>query len=54
MCHQKTCPTCSKITWGGCGNHADQVMRGVPQARRCTCTRPAGSTRRSFGSLFGR
>ena len=36
MCHAKTCKTCGKITWAGCGQHVDQVMRGVPKSQRCT------------------
>ena len=30
MCQQATCKTCGKVTWRGCGQHVDQVMRGVP------------------------
>lgn len=36
MCHATTCRTCGKTTWAGCGQHADQVMRSVPIAQRCT------------------
>ena len=35
MCHAKTCKTCGKTTWAGCGQHVDQVMRGVPKSQRC-------------------
>lgn len=35
MCYQKTCKTCGKVAWGGCGQHVDEVMRGVPKAQRC-------------------
>lgn len=53
MCRQATCRTCGKTTWSGCGNHVQQVMRGVPAAQRCTCAGepsapaavPAGGTR---------
>jgi hypothetical protein len=38
VCRLTTCRTCSKITWAGCGQHVQQVMSGVPQAERCTCT----------------
>ncbi|WP_164704584.1 hypothetical protein [Blastococcus litoris] len=35
MCRAVTCRTCGKTTWAGCGQHVDQVMRGVPSAQRC-------------------
>lgn len=35
MCQAVACKTCGKTTWAGCGQHVDQVMRGVPQAQRC-------------------
>jgi len=35
MCRAATCRTCGKTTWAGCGQHVDQVMRGVPRADRC-------------------
>ena len=38
MCRAVTCKYCQKTTWAGCGQHVDQVMRGVPKAQRCTCT----------------
>ncbi|NKZ74576.1 hypothetical protein GS934_09725 [Rhodococcus hoagii] len=47
-----TCKTCSKTTWGGCGQHVDSVMRTVPASERCTCEKPAKSG--FFASLFGR
>jgi hypothetical protein len=37
MCRQVSCRKCGKATWSGCGQHVDQVMRGVPKAQRCTC-----------------
>ncbi|AUI50229.1 hypothetical protein AC20117_04745 [Arthrobacter crystallopoietes] len=58
MCRTATCQECGKATWAGCGNHVDQVMRNVPQSRRCTCA--TGASRQSgvaFGwikELFGR
>jgi hypothetical protein len=27
----------AKITWTGCGAHADQVLANVPNGKRCTC-----------------
>ncbi|MGJ6980012.1 hypothetical protein ACSDQ9_05705 [Aestuariimicrobium soli] len=35
MCRAVTCQTCGKTTWAGCGQHVDQVMRGVPNDKRC-------------------
>ena len=35
MCRAVRCKTCGKTTWAGCGQHVDQVMRGVPKADRC-------------------
>ncbi|HEX6055016.1 MAG TPA: hypothetical protein VFY98_04320 [Intrasporangium sp.] len=56
MCRPANCRTCGKTTWAGCGQHVDQVMRNVPQARRCPghpkdATAPTGGF---FGKLFGR
>jgi hypothetical protein len=52
MCRAVTCRTCSKTTWAGCGQHVDQVMRGVPKDQRCLGhedERPAGPFARFFG-----
>ncbi len=35
MCFRTTCPTCGKATWGGCGAHVEQALRGVPESERC-------------------
>ena len=35
MCRPANCRTCGKTTWAGCGEHVDQVMRGVPASDRC-------------------
>jgi hypothetical protein len=35
MCRAVNCKKCGKTTWAGCGQHVDQVMRGVPSANRC-------------------
>jgi hypothetical protein len=37
MCYPEKCPRCGKTGWAGCGQHADDVMRSVPPAQRCTC-----------------
>lgn len=35
MCRAVNCRTCGKTTWAGCGQHVDQVMRGIPNSQRC-------------------
>ncbi|WP_298888623.1 hypothetical protein [uncultured Serinicoccus sp.] len=35
MCRAVTCRTCGRTTWAGCGQHVDQVRRGVPVGRWC-------------------
>ena len=56
MCRPATCRTCGKTTWAGCGQHVDQVMRGVPARDRC----PGHAAEQSVGGgsflrrLFGR
>ncbi len=37
MCSPTSCSTCGKVTWTGCGQHADQVMANFPQEQHCTC-----------------
>lgn len=56
MCHQTTCKLCKKATWAGCGQHKDDVMRGVPKNQRCVCTpeqKEAARKQSFFGRLFG-
>ena len=36
MCRAVKCRECGKTTWAGCGQHVDQVMRGVPRNQQCT------------------
>ncbi|KIN04685.1 hypothetical protein OIDMADRAFT_96282, partial [Oidiodendron maius Zn] len=38
MCFKTTCPTCSKTTWQGCGNHVQNVMDNVAKDQWCSCT----------------
>ena len=35
MCRAVACKTCGKTTWTGCGQHVQQVMRGVSSNQRC-------------------
>ncbi|GBG25819.1 Hypothetical Protein FCC1311_020382 [Hondaea fermentalgiana] len=37
MCFQVKCDKCGKTTWGGCGNHVESALRGVPKDQICTC-----------------
>ncbi len=53
MCYAVTCRKCSKTTWSGCGQHVDQVMRGVPAAQRCQ-GHPHEPRHGFFATLFGR
>jgi hypothetical protein len=38
MCSPAPCYACGKVTWTGCGEHADQVMAAIPEPQRCTCS----------------
>ena len=37
MCSPAVCRSCGKVTYSGCGQHVDQVLRGVAPENRCTC-----------------
>src|SRR5574339_446336 len=50
MCQRVQGEKCGKASWVGCGQHADQVMRGVPPEKRCTCPR----TKSVLSRLLGR
>lgn len=39
MCYKVVCPKCQKFTYGGCGNHIESALAGVPQSERCTCSK---------------
>jgi hypothetical protein len=53
MCRPVTCRACGKTTWAGCGQHIDQVMRGVPKDERCP-GHENQSTRSLLARLLGR
>jgi hypothetical protein len=53
MCSAVTCRKCGKTTWAGCGQHVDQVMRGVPKSQRCEGHENEPRTG-LFARLFGR
>jgi hypothetical protein len=52
MCRQVTCRKCGKATWAGCGQHVDQVMRGIPKRERCAGHESEPRTG-LFARLFG-
>ena len=37
MCSSKTCSTCKKTSWAGCGMHLPSVFASVPFENRCQC-----------------
>jgi hypothetical protein len=54
MCYPATCEQCGKTTWSGCGQHVEDVRRGVPAAQWCAGhpdVRPSGGF---LARLFGR
>jgi hypothetical protein len=54
MCRQVTCRKCGKITWAGCGQHVNQVMRGVPASNRCRGHENDPPEPGFFARLFGK
>lgn len=54
MCRPATCRNCGKATWAGCGQHVDQVMRGVPKNQRCTCPPELRAGKSLLARLLGR
>lgn len=54
MCRQTTCRACKKATWAGCGQHKNEVLRGIPTSERCSCTAEQKAAARGFfARLFG-
>ncbi|HMS89779.1 MAG TPA: hypothetical protein PK748_00560 [Acidimicrobiales bacterium] len=50
MCSRVTCPTCSRPTFAGCGNHVEQVLGDVKPDDRCQCgSGPRAARKRWFG-----
>jgi hypothetical protein len=54
MCRAVKCRECGKTTWAGCGQHVDQVMRGVPRTNRCEGHARSASQSGFFSRLFNR
>ena len=53
MCRPVTCKKCGKTTWAGCGQHVDQVMAGIPAAKRCQGHADEPGNGGLFSKLFG-
>lgn len=54
MCYAVDCRECGKTTWTGCGQHVDQVMKSVPEAKRCQGHQQRGGRVRGvFSRLLG-
>ncbi|WP_404313220.1 hypothetical protein LG314_05255 [Agrococcus terreus] len=61
MCRATTCRVCGKTTWAGCGQHVQDVRRGVRASDWCGGTHTAEQIAASkaarpgfFARLFGR
>jgi len=54
MCRQATCKNCGKTTWAGCGQHVDQVIKGVPKDQRCKCTAAEKAAAKKQGGFFAK
>ncbi len=54
MCRAVRCRQCGKTTWAGCGQHVDQVLRGVPSAQRCDGHAKVPSQGGFLAKMFGR
>lgn len=54
MCQKVTCRKCGKASWSGCGQHVDQVMRGVSKADRCQGHANDPKEPGLFARLFGK
>lgn len=61
MCRAVKCRVCTKTTWAGCGQHVQDVKRGVPSSQWCNGKHtPAqidtaqANKKGFFARLFGR
>ncbi|HSN44108.1 MAG TPA: hypothetical protein VLR88_08635 [Propionibacteriaceae bacterium] len=52
MCRAVQCRKCGKPTWAGCGQHVEQVLKGIPKSQRCQGHAAEPSTG-FFSKLFG-
>jgi hypothetical protein len=54
MCRPAACRSCGKATYAGCGQHVEQVLRGVPQEQRCSCAAAPAADRGGIRTLLDR
>ena len=53
MCRRKTCRSCGRATWAGCGAHIEAVLAGVAPSDRCSCP-PAQKSAGLLARLFAK
>ena len=54
MCSKVTCRKCGKATWAGCGQHVNEVMRGIPKSQQCQGHANDPKEAGFFARLFGK
>ena len=54
MCRQTTCRKCGKASWSGCGEHVNQVMKGIAKAQLCQGNKNDPKEPGFFSKLFGK
>jgi len=54
MCTKVTCGKCGKATWSGCGQHVDEVMRGITKSKQCKGHANDPKAPGFFSKLFGK
>ena len=54
MCRRVTCRNCGLPTYAGCGQHVEQVLKGIPRSKRCTCPRELAKPASLLSRLLGR
>jgi hypothetical protein len=54
MCQKVTCRKCGKASWSGCGQHVNEVMRGIPKSQQCAGHANDPKEPGFFARLFGK
>ena len=54
MCQRVTCRKCGKASWSGCGQHVNEVMRGIPKSQQCQGHANDPKEPSFFARLFGK
>lgn len=54
MCRLVTCRNCCLPTYAGCGEHVEQVLKGIPASKRCACPRELAKPVGMLSRLLGR